>query len=223
MATAIKFFLLSVGLFFTLSACAQNPQADWQKIKDGDGIRVYSSAVSGSAIIKVKTVVIIDAPLMRIRHILDNTSQRKQWVPYLEYSKVLQHISDTDRLEYSHFDAPWPASDRDFVYRIRLQHRQNNQLVFSMKSEQTPLMPKQANIVRANLINSIYTLTALQPQRTRVELIFQADLRGWLPDWIINIVQRHLPFLMLKNLRTRATTHSGKRSDMINSRHEPAP
>ncbi|VAX12465.1 hypothetical protein MNBD_GAMMA24-1825 [hydrothermal vent metagenome] len=205
MATVIRLFLFTTGLFFTFSACAQNPRPDWQKIKDEDGILVYSAAVNDSDIIKVKTEVIIDAPLTRIRQILDDAPRRKQWVPYLERSKVLQRISNTERLEYSHFDAPWPASDRDFVYRIRLQHKQNNQLVFQMRSEQSPLMPEQAGIVRADLIESAYTLTALQPKKTRVELVFHADLKGWLPDWVINIVQRHLPFLMLKNLRTRAT------------------
>ncbi len=186
------------------TAQAQNQQPDWQKIKDEDGILVYSTTVSGSDIIKVKTEVIIDAPLARIRRILDDAPQRHQWIPYLDHSKVLRPISDTQRLEYSLFDAPWPASNRDFVYRIRLQHLQNNQLVFAMKSEQTSLMPEQAGIIRAELVESIYTLTALQPQRTRVELVFHADLKGWLPVWIINIVQRSLPFLMLKNLRTRA-------------------
>ncbi len=204
MALSTRLFLLTSCLFFTISAHAQNQESNWQKIKDEDGILVYSTAVSGSDIIKVKTKIIIDAPLQRIRQILDDAPQRNQWIPYLDHSTVLQPISDTQRLEYSLFDAPWPASNRDFVYRIRLQHRQNDQLVFRMKSEQSPLMPEQAGIVRAELIESIYTLTRLQPQRTRVELVFHADLKGWLPVWIINIVQRALPFRMLKNLRARA-------------------
>ncbi|NOZ37056.1 MAG: hypothetical protein GXP11_03115 [Gammaproteobacteria bacterium] len=190
---------------------AQKQESDWQKIRDEDGIQVYSAAVSDSDIIKVKTEVIIAAPLEHIRQILDDAPQRSRWIPYLEQSKVLQHISDTQRLEYSHFDAPWPASDRDFVYRIRLQHKNNNQLIFQMQSERSPLMPEQTGIVRAELIESVYTLSALQPQKTRVELVFHADFRGWLPDWVINIVQRHLPFMMLKNLRARAVIPESKR------------
>jgi len=204
MALSTRLFLLTTWLFSATSAHAQNQESDWQKIKDEDGILVYSAAVNGSDIIKVKTKVIIDAPLARIRQILDDAPQRHQWVPYLDHSKVLQYLSDTQRLEYSLFDAPWPASNRDFVYRIRLQYQQNDQLVFRMTSEQSPLMPEQAGIIRAELVESVYTLTRLQPQQTRVELVFHADLRGWLPVWIINIVQRALPFRMLKNLRTRA-------------------
>ena len=185
---------------------AQSAGSDWQKIKGEDGILVYSAAVSDSDIIKVRTEVIIDAPLARIRRILDDAPRRTRWVPYLDHSRVLHAYTDNERLEYSRFTAPWPASDRDFIYRIRLQHQQNDQLVFHMRSEQNARMPEQDGIVRAELIESTYTLTRLQTQQTRVELVFHADLKGWLPVWIINIVQRALPFLMLKNLRTLAET-----------------
>ena len=185
-------------------AGAQTPKTNWEKINDDEGIIVYSATVNGSDIIKVKTEVTIDASLEHIRQILDDAPQRQQWIPYLDHSRVLQTDSETQRLEYSHFDAPWPASDRDFVYRIRLSDKQHDRLVFRIKSEQSPLMPERADIVRAELVESVYTLTALQAEQTRVELIFHADLKGWLPVWIINIVQRHLPFEMLQNLRERA-------------------
>jgi len=73
-----------------------------------------------------------------------------------------------------------------------------------MRSEVNQLMPEQTGIVRAELVESTYTMTALSPEQTQVELIFHADPKGWLPVWIINIIQRHLPFMMLKNLRSRA-------------------
>ncbi len=211
MAPSSRLFLFTClfYLFFTIPAQAQNQESGWQKIKDEEGILVYSATVSGSDIIKVKTEVIIAAPLARIRRILDDAPRRNLWVPYLEQSKVLQYMSDTQRLEYSHFDAPWPISDRDFVYQIRLRRQHPDRLVFQMRSEQSPLMPERPGIVRANLIESLYTLTALHPQQTRVQLVFHADLRGWLPVWLINIIQRRLPFLMLKNLRARAVhTHT---------------
>ncbi len=192
------------SIFASAIALAQSPQTNWTKIKDDQGILIYTADVPGSDIIKVKTEVTINAPLARIRRILDDAPRRAQWIPYLNDSKILQPISATQRLEYSRFDAPWPASDRDFVYRIRLSQERNDRLIFRMKSEPSPLMPEQADAIRAELVESVYTLTALTPRRTRVELIFHADLKGWLPVWIINIVQRHLPFRMLKNLRARA-------------------
>ncbi len=203
MLTARLFLFTLCFLFATLSH-AQKPQPDWQIIENYDDILVYSAAVSGSKIIKVKTKVTIAASLESIRLILDDAPRRHQWVPHLGHSKVLQQLSNTERLEYSHFIAPWPASDRDFVYRIHLQQQSDRQLIFQMRSEVNALMPEQTGIIRAELVESVYTMTALSPELTQVELIFHADPKGWLPIWIINIIQRHLPFMMLKNLRARA-------------------
>ncbi len=194
--------LLPLLLFWLLAPAAA--QAGWEQIRDEDGIQVYSSTVDGSDIIRVKTQVIIGAPLETIRRILDDAPRRPEWVPYLRQSRVLRDFGNGQRLEYSHFEAPWPATDRDFVYRIQSRAQTPRQRMFSMQSETSPLMPEQADKIRAELIESVYTLSALGPARTRVELVFHADLRGWLPVWINNIVQRHLPYRMLKNLRARA-------------------
>lgn len=130
---------------------------------------------------------------------------RKQWVPYLSQSRVLHRFSENEKLEYSLFRAPWPASDRDFVYRMTLLHQDDVTISYSMVSEIHSLMPENDGVIRADLIESIYTLTAIDAQQTQVELIFLADPKGWLPVWIINIIQKALPYLMLKNLRDIAT------------------
>jgi hypothetical protein len=62
-------------------------------------------------------------------------------------------------------------------------------------------MPEQKGMVRAQLIESYYTLTALNKQQTNVELVFHADPKGWVPIWIVNIIQRVLPYMILKNLK----------------------
>lgn len=73
-----------------------------------------------------------------------------------------------------------------------------------MISEASALMPEQNGMVRAQLIESYYTLTSLGKKKTKVELSFHADPKGWIPTWIINIFQRVLPYMILKNLKALA-------------------
>lgn len=192
-------------ILLTCVACNSHAATPWEKIKDKNGIIVFASKSDNSDIIKVKTQITIDASLTHIQQILDNAPMRNQWIPYLAQSRIIHRFSDNERLEYSRFSAPWPASDRDFVYRMTLLHQDDDKISYSMISEVHSLMPENKNIVRAELIKSIYTLTAIDSQQTKVELIFQADPKGWLPVWIINIIQKALPYLMLKNLRDIAT------------------
>ena len=72
-----------------------------------------------------------------------------------------------------------------------------------MHSIDTDLKPEDVNKIRADLYESIYSLTALDSETTSVELVFHANPKGWLPNWIINIIQRVLPFKILRNLKTR--------------------
>ena len=173
----------------------------WQLVKNKQDITVYTKSVVGSNILKVKTQVVINTGIHQIQKILDDVPHRKNWIPYLKSSAIAYAFSNTDKLEYSHFSAPWPASDRDFVYRLRLIYQDENRLVYHMKSENSALLPVHDNIIRAELIESMYTLTALTEQQTHVELIFHADPKGWLPVWIINIIQKTLPYMILRNLR----------------------
>ena len=194
------------ALVFFHSAYANDliESTNWQLVKNKQDITVYTKAVAGSDILKVKTQVIINAEIRQIRVILDNTSHRKNWIPYLKSSSIAYSFSNTEKLEHSHFSAPWPASDRDFVYRLRLIHQDENKLIYHMKSENSFLLPVNNDMIRAELIESSYTLTALNEQQTQVELIFYADPKGWLPAWIINIIQKTLPYMILRNLREQA-------------------
>lgn len=179
--------------------------ADWVQVKESEGIQIYTQERSESPIVMAKGIVIIDVKPKVILKVLDNNSSHPKWIPYLRESRQLQVISDTERLEYNLFDAPWPASNRDFVFRVKaIPSNHKNILLYSMKAELSPLMPEQKNIVRGMLRESTFKLTRLTSGKTEVELLFQVDPKGWIPNWIVNIVQRVWPYKVLKGLRAQA-------------------
>jgi len=180
---------------------SQENDHSWEKIREENGVVVYSQEIDDSDIVKVKTQVVIDVGMEEIQLFLDDLSHRKKWVPYLEEVRILKEYSATEKLEYSHFAAPWPASDRDFVYRQRLLHKDDEKIVFILNVEESDLMTEQDGIVRADMIESRYTLTSLSDNQTKAELIFHADPKGWLPDWVINKIQQVLPYRMLRRLK----------------------
>ena len=177
---------------------------DWEKVNEDNGVTVYINDSGDSQIIRVKTEVLIQAPIKKIESILDDVSNRKDWIPFLTESRLIHTYTPLQRLEYSIFYGPWPTSDRDFVYRLTLNYRDEHKVIYSMISEENSLMPEQEDKVRAQLIESYYTLIARNDNKTRVELIFHADPKGYVPVWIVNIIQRVLPYLILKNLKERA-------------------
>lgn len=191
-------------MLFSANLFANELSVSWQLVTDKNGIRVYTLESTHSKIVKAKAQININAPLIKIKSILDDVTHRHQWIPFLNISKTLTQYNNDKRIEYSHFHAPWPASDRDFVYEIELVKKTDTMIVYKMQSIASSLMPLNDDKVRADLFETIYTLTVKSDGSTDVELIYHADPKGWIPNWIINIIQRVLPYKIMNNLREKA-------------------
>jgi hypothetical protein len=200
--------LVGVGLLCVVNVVwAQEPvpETPWQETKNAEGIQVFSRHLPDDPVVQVKAVTVIDAAITRIVDVLDNHAEHPKWVPYLKESRVLQSFSATEKLIYNHFDAPWPATDRDYVYRVHFSQNGEGVITYTMKSEETALMPEQPGIVRAQLLEGIYTLVPTSETQTKVEFSFYADPRGHLPGWLEHIVQRNFPYNSLRGLRELMT------------------
>ena len=210
-----KLLWLVSGLIYMLlpiNVRSDISRGEWQLVKDKDGIQVYTMDMEFTHIVKARAVTRIDSSLKKIKAILDDVEHRHEWVPFLEKSEVLQKQSREKRLEYSLFSAPWPASDRDFVYSLEQISSSEKQIKYKMKSQTTELRPEQEWVIRGEIFESIYSLTAITDASTRVELIYHADPKGWLPDWIINIIQRAFPYKILHNLKGRVKQNENNKS-----------
>ena len=181
-------------------ALAEVAAEQWQAVRSSDGIQIFTAKPAASPIIKVKAVAEIDAGMDTILAILDDETRYAEWVPYLAEARILQNVSKTEKLVYNLFDAPWPARDRDFIYRLMITSQTENEISYTMQSVTTPLMPEKEGVVRAVLIEARYSLTSLNDNQSRIELVFHADLRGHLPVWIVNIVHRSFTFDAIKGL-----------------------
>jgi len=198
--------LISISIWMLLFLVFQqglSANQKWQKVSDDNGIKVYTISLPNTDIVKAKAITNIKSSLIKIRQELDDIDRRHEWVPFLKQSKLIILNSASKRIEYSLFSAPWPASNRDFVYSLELVKESSNQLVYKMHSVKTDLMPENKKYIRGEIFESIYTLTKVDENLTRVELSYHADPKGWLPSWIVNIIQRIFPHKILNNLRKR--------------------
>src|SRR5262249_53461672 len=106
-----------VGALLVLGAATALGGDAWEEVSSDDGIKVWRREVEGSPVVAVKGEALIAAPLAKIASVLDDTSRAKEWVCALAEARVLRVVSPTERVEYDRLEAPWPVSDRDFVFR----------------------------------------------------------------------------------------------------------
>ncbi|VAW68976.1 hypothetical protein MNBD_GAMMA09-1943 [hydrothermal vent metagenome] len=176
---------------------------EWTLITDKEGVQVYIADVENTDIVKAKSITKIKATIDQVQLVLNNLARRSEWVPFLKKSQLVEVYSENSSLEYSLFSAPWPASDRDFLYSMKRLSASTERHVYEMRSVKNGVVPEINKLVRGEIIESRYTLTRINNELTQVELIYHADPKGWLPNWIINIIQKILPYKILKNLKSK--------------------
>ncbi|MDH5581725.1 MAG: START domain-containing protein [Bdellovibrionales bacterium] len=197
----MKILISTFILLFTITS-TQASVPTWQQIKVKQGISVFKKEIPKSKLVAFKGEAIIEASAGKIIHVLKDNTHKKDWVDRLLKSEVLEKNSEYEQVMYQVFNAPWPVSNRDFVYRANLTRDTSGVITLHMNSIDHNKSPKTIG-VRADLIKSIYKLTPIGPNKTKLEVEIQSDPKGLLPKWVVNIIQRSWPLKTLQRIRNQ--------------------
>jgi hypothetical protein len=184
---------------------AADADLHWEKIRDKDGITVYRSEVPGTAVVAFKGSGRVEAPLLKVAHVIIDPSRGTEWVDSLAESRVLRSVSSLEFLEYDRFAMPLFIKDRDFVSRVTVEpDAARRRVVVRYVSVDDPAFPPTPRCVRGELVRSAFSLQEDGPGATRVDAEILCDPRGALPKWLVNFFQKSWPVSTLQGLRRQA-------------------
>jgi len=202
------FTLLSLisALSFSLSLHAKI-DTQWKKIKERKGVEVFEGDVPGSKVVAFRGVSEINAPMANVVSVIHDVSRIKEWMSDLEESRVLQRASTLEKIEYNHTKTPWPLSDRDFVYSVKVVVNKESKTVDILIENAThPDAPTRPGIIRGSLMSSRYFLKSIDGgKRTHIEVEILADPNGSVPKWVVNLFQSAWPSNTISNIGKIAT------------------
>jgi len=210
--------LLALVLGGVLAEASPPLVLHWEKIRDKDGITVYRSAVPGTAVVAFKGEGRVEAPLLRVAHVIIDPSRGTEWVASLAESRVLRRTSPFEFLEYDRFSMPLFVKERDFVSKVTVEPDVSRRtVVVRFVSVEDAAMPPNTRCVRGQLVRSVFELSEDGPGATRVRAEILCDPRGSLPKWLVNFFQKSWPVDTLQALRRQSvrpdvTDHPGLRA-----------
>jgi hypothetical protein len=137
-----------------------------------------------------------------VLHVLMDNDHRIEWVDRLYTNHVLSRESEWDYVLYQAFDLPATFASRDYVYHGQVSQTEAGVVTLSMQSIEHADAPETVG-VRAKLINSRYVLTPIDGGGTRVEVEIVTDPKGWMPIWLVNLVQKSWPVETLNGIRAQ--------------------
>ncbi|KAF8940912.1 hypothetical protein BGZ47_007574 [Haplosporangium gracile] len=123
---------------------------------------------------------------------LSEVSRRLEWDPLCEEARTLAAISPGVKVQYVRTKGMWPTSSRDTVVLGTIKELDDGRYFNVTSSVEHSLMPERTKekIVRMEMAvaGQIIGPEPGQPNKCRLVQVIDADLKGWIPDKIIQLV-----------------------------------
>jgi hypothetical protein len=180
--------------------------SDWKLLSDRDGIQVYTKKIDGSDILAVKGHATIQAPLAKVVAAIRNSPRKVEWADRCAEARIIRQITRTERIEYTRGSAPWPVKDREFLVRADLEIDVASRTVTGKStSVEDPEAPPNPKYVRGHVYYANFVAKpAAGGAATDLLIEIQSDLKGALPKWLVNYLQKMWPRKTIEGLRKQA-------------------
>jgi START domain len=175
-------------------------KAQWELVKDENGIKVFLRTVPGSKIKEFKGVTNINSSLDSIVAVLDDTEACPKWVHNCKDPVKLSEISFNEGYVYQVIDFPFPVKDRDLIlHSVMTQNADTKQVTIRLVA--VPDYISETKNLRIKRSDGFYLLKPLPDGSIEVAWQHHTEPGGGIPKWLVNSLLVDTPFKTLRNLR----------------------
>ncbi len=181
--------------------------AEWELIKNEDGIKVYTRMAAHTSIKELKINTTVHCSLAAVVSLLSDVNSYNDWVYNCKDAKIIKHISNNEMYRYQVTKAPWPVSDRDLITHTLI--RQDAAKTVTITGEAMPnYLAINKNLVRVHLMEERWVLTPMKGGNIDVLYELKTEPGGAVPNSILNMFIVDGPLQSIKNFR--AYVHHAK-------------
>lgn len=120
---------------------------------------------------------------------LCDLENRLSWDPMCVEAKVLEEVAPGTTVQYIRTKAVWPTASRDTVVLGTVKDLGEKGLFMVNASIEYEEMPERVKekIVRMQTAVAGHIITPLEGNRSKMIQIVDADMKGWIPDKVIQM------------------------------------
>jgi hypothetical protein len=208
--TALRRVLTIGFLLVSISLKGQS----WKLKDEEEGIKVYTRKVEDSDIKAIKVECTIEATLSQLTAVLLDFPASSEWIYATKFCRVQKSISPSELIYHSEIDVPWPASNRDFVVRLKFEQDSITKKL-TVDGENLPYyLKEQEDVVRIMHTESNWTVT---PRNKYLDIVFTLHVHpgGSIPAWLINLFVIRGPLETFRNLRSQVKKPEYKEASFL--------
>ena len=194
-----KIFLLN--LFFFLFFSNLYSQNTWKQIGDKHGVKVYSRKQDNSKFDELKAITYAETNVSALVALLIDVENYPDWIYASKKAYLIKFYEDNEFSYYHHSEAPWPASDRDYVARTRISQSTYTKTVYTKSRSVSGLVSEKKDIIRVTDFEASWEFKPVDNGRVKITYKIQIDTGGNVPAWLINHAAEIAPINSLSNMR----------------------
>jgi hypothetical protein len=183
----------------------------WKKVRDSDGIQIFTRPVIGNPLEEVMGIGDINAPLEVVKEVWLDFSSYTQWFGSCREYRIVKNLSAEGHhymVYYVVASPSWAAgvSDRDAVLEVSTEdfRAKEGKLVIKLKAVKEPLVPLNNQYIRITHLMGKITLTKLNEKSTHIVYTMLYDPGGKLPPKVVRFTAVNRPFDTITGLRLMA-------------------
>ncbi len=189
-------------LSFSLSSMAK---INWKPIHAENNINIYTK-VAKEGILPFRATGIINAPLEKVLKTLMDLDNKNKWSPKLKNINIHKQINPNHLIISEYYKTPWPATDREFLLEGIKEKISAKKYIIKAKSFNAKEYASSEHI-QADVKYLDVTIEEISKNRTSIDFRFHGDLKGWMPIWLTNLIQKKWPLRFIESLNKYATSH----------------
>jgi hypothetical protein len=190
----------ALSLVVFVSGVSHGQGSDWDLERDREGIQVFTRPVAGSPYKEVKSVSLIKGvSLTSLVALIEDAQACPQWADKCAESFLVERLSETVSLVYTHNDMPFPVTDRDVVARVIWTQDPKSLQVTMKSSAVSDGVEEKRGRLRLKQANATWQFSP-QPDGS-IEILNQAHINPGsnIPGWVTNMLLVDTPFETMKS------------------------
>ena len=208
--------LVILSLIAILSSNIYAKKIKWESFHKEDGIELFRAKEQKDGIIPFKAIAIIDRSQKDILKVLMDVDRKPEWSPKLKDVKLHKRVSPITYIFSEYYKTPWPFSDREFLLEGQVVFPEPGLVTLFAKSKNESGFEDDDHIqCDVSFLN--LNLYDRGPNKTAVSFSFHGDMKGWMPVWLINIIQKKWPMRFIQGLRKTLEEKSPRETEFFNS------
>ena len=186
--------------FFLLFLSQLRGQEQWDLVKEGEGIKVFTRTNEVMSFKEFKASAIVKGKVNEFVSVLYDVKGLVTWGHNISEARLLERPNDTIQIYYAVAKAPWPYKNRDGIYKNTFSWDAMNRTLtvkISLLEDSRELSDK---FVRMDGYG-YWKVKEISANEIQIDFQMQVDPGGSIKAWMANMFVSDSPFYTMKGIR----------------------